>query len=107
MERRRRLNYAAWSIGISIPFVLMSNAMQMTGNPTSMEEYESQLMGAMFLLIMQMGIQIYLAIGRVKDMNKSPWFALIAIIPFVCLYLFFAKGTEGTNQYGEDPRKKG
>lgn len=54
-------------------------------------------------------MQIYLAIGRLKDMNANPWWALLVILPFVGFILMFPKGTQGANQYGEDPRtlKKG
>lgn len=48
-------------------------------------------------------------ITRLHDTNRSGWFQLIGFIPIVNLYLFyvllFQKGTEGANQYGEDPLK--
>ena len=54
-------------------------------------------------------LQTYLATGRLKDMNANPWWAILTILPFVGFILMFPKGTQGTNQYGEDPRtlKKG
>ena len=50
---------------------------------------------------------IMAAIRRLHDLNRSGWFLIAAIIPllnFVLgIYLLFFKGTEGYNQYGEDP----
>lgn len=48
-----------------------------------------------------------LIVRRLHDLDKSGWFALILLIPFVgflfSIYLWLAKGTDGPNQYGADP----
>lgn len=50
---------------------------------------------------------IILNINRLHDTNRSGWVQLIGLIPILNLYLayilFLQKGTDGTNQYGEDP----
>lgn len=50
---------------------------------------------------------VMLSIRRLHDLNKSGWFVLISFIPvigfFWGLYLLFAKGTAGDNDYGADP----
>lgn len=50
---------------------------------------------------------IMLGIRRCHDLNKSGWFYLLIFIPivniFIALYLLFAMGTIGPNQYGPDP----
>lgn len=51
--------------------------------------------------------QLYIAIGRLKDMNANPWWSLLTLLPFVGFILMFPKGTLGINQYGKDPRVKG
>lgn len=50
--------------------------------------------------------QFYLVIGRLKDMNASPFWSILTLLPFVSFVLMFPKGTQGINQYGEDPRVK-
>ena len=44
---------------------------------------------------------------RCHDLDKSGWLAICTLIPVVNLivgiYLLFFKGTEGPNQYGDDP----
>lgn len=48
-----------------------------------------------------------LNIQRCHDLNKSGWFSLLLIIPavniFGALYLLFAPGTSGANEYGNRP----
>lgn len=51
------------------------------------------------------------AVRRLHDVNKSGWFFLIALIPFIgsiwLLILFCSEGTKGTNNYGTDPKDNG
>ena len=48
-----------------------------------------------------------LAIRRLHDLNKTGWLLLVFFIPFInmifALYLIFAPGTKGTNDYGFQP----
>ena len=48
-----------------------------------------------------------LSVRRLHDINKSGWFILLSLIPLVgaIILLVWAcqKGTEGANQYGEEP----
>lgn len=43
------------------------------------------------------------AAKRMHDVDKSAWYILI---PFYNLILIFTEGTNGSNQYGEDPKKR-
>ncbi len=46
-------------------------------------------------------------IRRFHDLDKSGWFILIQLIPivgpFIILYWFCLKGTDGDNRFGPDP----
>lgn len=50
---------------------------------------------------------IMLGIRRLHDLDKSGWFMLVTLIPFVnlifLLYLWFMPGTVGYNRFGADP----
>ena len=50
---------------------------------------------------------IMLSIRRLHDLNKSGWFMLLSLVPLVnvifWLYILFAPGTTGWNDYGADP----
>jgi len=51
---------------------------------------------------------IKLGIRRSKDLNESPWFFLLLLVPVLNLYfilrLLFFSGTLWDNKYGPDPR---
>ena len=50
---------------------------------------------------------VMLMIRRLHDLDKSGWFAIIAMIPIIGLifsmYILCAKGSDGWNKYGEEP----
>lgn len=49
-------------------------------------------------------------VKRLHDLNKSGWMILLMCIPIVNavfgLYMLFADGTVGPNQYGQDPKNR-
>lgn len=49
-------------------------------------------------------------VKRLHDLNKSGWLILLMFIPIVNaifgLYMLFADGTVGPNQYGADPKNR-
>ena len=51
------------------------------------------------------------AVRRLHDVNKSGWFFFIILIPIIgsiwLLVLFFSEGTNGKNNYGDDPKGSG
>lgn len=50
------------------------------------------------------------SVKRLHDVDKSGWFYLLILVPFVNLWiiylLFFKKGTVGENRFGNDPITK-
>jgi uncharacterized membrane protein YhaH (DUF805 family) len=69
------------------------------------------VLGYIILLILSLGLLIpslAVAVRRLHDTNKSGWFLLIGLIPFIgfiILLVFLAtEGTHGPNQYGPDPK---
>lgn len=53
---------------------------------------------------------IMVNIRRLHDLNKSAWWLLVSLIPYIdiafSLYLLFAPGTKGYNKYGPDPLRE-
>ncbi|HEV3224893.1 MAG TPA: DUF805 domain-containing protein [Puia sp.] len=45
---------------------------------------------------------VAVSVRRMHDVNKSGWFILI---PVYNLILYFTPGTEGSNEYGPDPKR--
>lgn len=62
---------------------------------------------AFVLGIFQLAANIMMGVRRLHDLDKCDWWMLLLIVPlvnlFFCLYLLFFKGTEGPNEYGDDP----
>lgn len=62
---------------------------------------------AFVLGIFQLAANIMMGVRRLHDLDKSGWWMLLLIVPlvnlFFCLYLLFFKGTDGPNEYGDDP----
>ncbi len=52
-------------------------------------------------------ISFMILVKRLHDLDKNGWMSLLALIPFVNIYIFiicgFFKGTTWNNQYGADP----
>ena len=50
---------------------------------------------------------LYLFIRRLHDLNRSAWFSVLAVVPYINLamlaYLIFFEGTSGPNRFGADP----
>jgi uncharacterized membrane protein YhaH (DUF805 family) len=69
----------------------------------------SLIFGILSLLSLALIIPgLAVTVRRLHDTNKSGWFILVALIPFVgglyLLYLEILEGDKGPNQYGPDPK---
>lgn len=68
------------------------------------------MIGAMVLLYIALFVGVAALIRRrLHDLGKTAWMGLLIIVPlvnfFFALYLLFAKGDEGANDYGARPIK--
>ena len=106
--RLNRLRYIKYMVILAIiagvaTFVTSSMATFLTGNPTG---FLVKLITGIWAIAAGAG-NITLMIRRLHDLDKSGWFAILAIIPAIgfifSIYLFCAKGTDGYNRYGQDP----
>ena len=106
--RLNRLAYLKYMLLLALiaglsTFVLSSMATFLTGDPNgSLVKAVTAIWG----LVAGVG-NVMLMIRRLHDLGRSGYFALIAIIPLIgfifSIYLFFAPGQVGWNQYGADP----
>ena len=70
---------------------------------------EASGIGALSGIFLLIAIWPSIAVGvkRCHDRNRSGWFLLLSLIPFVNIWVIielgFLKGTNGSNQYGPDP----
>lgn len=81
----------------SVVFGMMSGGM-MSGN--------MGLLGGLFSLVM-ICPSISVAVRRLHDTNRSGWWYWIVFVPLVgvivLIFFFVSKGTDGPNDFGDDP----
>lgn len=104
-----RLRYMAYLFGISIvnmvPVMVLMGILGATGMMRGNVEALSGLSVVLYLPLLV--FSFVLAKRRFNDTNRSGWLSLLLWIPlvnfFVSLYLVFAAGTDGDNDYGPAP----
>ncbi|MDI3452407.1 DUF805 domain-containing protein [Acinetobacter sp. V89_4] len=103
-----RLSYAAWLLLYGIIFTSAFAVIGMTAGLV-VEPSSNVPVTVGFILLFVLYIAYFystfiLMIRRLHDRNHSGWLSLLLLVPFVniglMIYLFAAKGDEGTNDYG-------
>lgn len=90
--RRSRGNYSLWFLGTAIIISCFN---------VFISRISPEVSAVLYLLMTVIGL--FLAVGRFKDMNMNPWWALLTLLPLVSLIIMFPRGTVGENRYGVDP----
>lgn len=97
--RLNRAKYWGYSIGLSLVTVLIIGIFSTFGDTAFM------LSMLIFLPVFIAGTSI--VVRRLHDLNKSGWWYFGSLIPIYNIYLsillMFIKGTDGSNDYGNDP----
>jgi uncharacterized membrane protein YhaH (DUF805 family) len=65
------------------------------------------VVGLCFLIDVLIFQYFPLSVRRLHDLNTSGWYVFLTFVPFCqffILWLMFKEGTEGTNNYGEEPK---
>ena len=91
----------AWALGIGT-FILGAGMGSAGGSVFG-------LLIGLAALVASMWFSLAQGVKRLHDLDKSGWLILLMFVPIVNalfgLYMLFADGTVGPNQYGEDPKK--
>lgn len=103
-----RLSYAAWTLLFSLVIVVAVLIVAFTFGLTTSEDLSGLSTAGMIILgivyIACIYVSFIFTIRRLHDRNNTGWLSLLMLIPAVnfifMIYLFAAKGTEGTNDYG-------
>ncbi len=96
-----------FGIVILYPSMVISIAVIMGGSDADSlgAEIVSTILSGLFQLALLPGL--FLSVQRLHDLDKSPVYIFLYIIPLVNIvflfYLLFAKGTDGDNRYGTNP----
>ena len=92
----------AWALGIGT-FILGAGMGSAGGSVFG-------LLIGLAALVASMWFSLAQGVKRLHDLDKSGWLILLMFVPTVNalfgLYMLFADGTVGPNQYGEDPKNR-
>ena len=92
----------AWALGIGT-FILGAGMGSAGGSVFG-------LLIGLAALVASMWFSLAQGVKRLHDLDKSGWLILLMFVPIVNalfgLYMLFADGTVGSNQYGEDPKNR-
>lgn len=92
----------AWALGIGT-FVLGAASGSAGGSVFG-------LLIGLVALVASLWFSLAQGVKRLHDLSKSGWLIILCFIPLVgwifSLYMLFADGTVGPNQYGEDPKMR-
>ena len=103
-----RLRYMAYGIGSYL--LLMLIMIPVGGSSVFMGEPAVSSVGAIAMGIISIAMLVAgvaFAKRRLNDLNRSGWWILLSIVPFVNLlftiYIIFFPGTDGDNNFGAAP----
>jgi uncharacterized membrane protein YhaH (DUF805 family) len=119
-----RLSYLAWLFVSTFVFYIAIFvaifAFGVSGAMLGQTEANSGLFGGLSIIAILGFVVVYIvflyfifvfAIRRLHDLNQTGWLSLLFLVPLVNiifgLYVLFAKGTPGTNNYGPQRITKG
>ncbi len=102
INRKRYIKRMFALVGISFVLGLVVNIVLMIVGVDIPEDTVARAIG-LLLLIPNMALMI----RRLHDLDKPAWWVIATFIPLLNLvlglYLLFARGTYGPNEYGGDP----
>ena len=104
--RINRLNYLLYNIALQI---VASIAQFIFITALAFIAEDSAIIGVILFILTSVLVIAYfysgtcLTIKRWHDLNKSGWYSLLCLLIIPAIYIIFAKGTDGPNQYGLKP----
>lgn len=105
--RSRRKEYWMFQLGIFLAYIVAAVFIAIVGAVLG-ETASGIVTLPLFLVILGIIVPaLAVTVRRLHDQDKSGWWILINIIPFggiVLLVFMCLEGTNGTNQYGPDPK---
>jgi len=110
-----RIGRGKWWLGFIILFIVQIVLMGILGamgmleiDPVTLAPTSSYWISLLLLTIITIWPSICIYGKRFHDRNKSAWWIMIAFVPIIgALWLLiecgFLRGTEGSNDFGQDP----
>jgi len=97
------------TIVIAVIFSIFFGGLAASGDPGAAVKSVGLVGGiiALLLYILLFWISLAIAVKRCHDRNRSGWFVLVGMVPVLNIWYLievgFLRGTQGPNNYGEDP----
>lgn len=110
--RSRRKEYWMFGLGLFILNIVLTMFLSLFVSSDPMDF--SLFSGVGLILFLLVGLALFIpslavTVRRFHDQDKSGWFVLIGLIPYVgwlvVLVFMFIEGTAGTNRFGTDPKQ--
>lgn len=104
--RLGRLRYFGYNVAATIVLYLVLGIAAVLGATVGGGHEASAFIGFLSLIVAVVGIVVSIMLGvqRLHDLDKSGWLWLLYLVPIInilfSLYLLFAPGSVGENQYG-------
>jgi uncharacterized membrane protein YhaH (DUF805 family) len=111
--RSRRREYWHFALGVFAIYLVIALFGGILGSLTPSNGLNSLLAAPAFLLLLLFGLAILLPaiavqVRRFHDQDRSGWFVLLNLIPYVgglvVLAFMCLEGTRGPNRFGPDPK---
>lgn len=106
--RSRRKEYWMFLLGVVIVSIVVGIIEGITGMAGMIGGIYGPLTLLLLLAIIVPAIAVQ--VRRFHDQDKSGWFVLLGLIPFlgglIVLVFMLLEGTQGPNRFGEDPKKR-
>lgn len=107
--RSRRKEYWMFILGVIVVAIVLSIIESILGLNGMVGGVYGPLTLILVLALLIPGIAVQ--VRRFHDQDKSGWFVLLSLIPFVggliVLVFMCLEGTKGPNRFGEDPKDPG
>ena len=107
--RSRRKEYWSFVLGTFIVAIILSIIERIVGLSGMVGGIYGPLTTLLILGLIIPGIAVQ--VRRFHDQDKSGWFVLLSLIPFIgaliVLVFMFIEGTKGPNRFGPDPKDPG
>lgn len=104
--RSRRKEYWMFLLGVFIAAIVLSIVEGIVGLSGMVGGVYGPLTTILMLAVIIPGIAVQ--VRRFHDQDKSGWFVLLALIPFlgglIVLVFMCLEGTKGPNRFGPDPK---
>ncbi len=98
--RLNRLRFLGYDVIVTVFLLLLKTFIENVDNTVT-------AILLLILVIISAVSAFSICVRRLHDIELSGWFALLKLFPIITfildLILIFKKGTDGPNEYGEDP----